>query len=162
MRSLEKTFWRQSIRFVANAAANPTKLKLNSYALHSAKPPITGTNDNITNIPQRSPKIIHARITVKNGAVLFTVSVKDTDIYFKAKRPKTTVVNLQIIYNYCWQSRRRRSTIKITDSLVDVNALSYFIPLFFSHKIYLYLKDEKRMSHEILITKTNNNFFFEI
>ena len=47
------------------------------------------------NIPVLSPVKTKARSTVKIGAELLTVSVKETVTYFKAMSPRKTVVNLK-------------------------------------------------------------------
>ncbi len=94
------------MRLVLRAARNPNRWKLSSYALQSAKPPITGTNELITQNPAVSLRINQVSNTVKNGAELFTVSVKLTEMYFRAISPITTVRNLKPIYSTTTNTRQ--------------------------------------------------------
>lgn len=59
-----------------------------------AKPPTTGINDKLINIPVRFLSTIQLMTTVKNGAADFIVSVKDTATYARLSKDNTTLRNL--------------------------------------------------------------------
>ena len=59
-----------------------------------------GTKDMIVKGPVYSPSITYDIPTVKIGAELFTVSVKDTATNLSATSPRTTVENLQVHIRY--------------------------------------------------------------
>lgn len=56
-----------------------------------ARPDITTIKDRLTRKVVLSPKTIAEMITVNTGAVLFTVSAKETGTYQRAYTPKTRV-----------------------------------------------------------------------
>ena len=60
-----------------------------------AKPDITITSDKLTKRVVFSPKIILEIMTVNTGAVLLTVSAKETGTYQRAYKPSTKVENLK-------------------------------------------------------------------
>jgi hypothetical protein len=64
-----------------------------------ARPDITTTKEQMTRKVVLSPKMIAEMITVKTGAVLLTVSAKETGTYQRAYNPKTKVEYLNQVRN---------------------------------------------------------------
>ena len=66
-------------------------MKESSVAEQSARPPTTGKSDRLTISDVRSPRIIRAKITVKNGADDLIVSVKETATNLRLSKPAIMV-----------------------------------------------------------------------
>eukprot|EP00732_Lithocolla_globosa_P006087 Lithocolla_globosa_v1_NODE_6797_length_1033_cov_7.426380.p2 type:complete len:106 gc:universal NODE_6797_length_1033_cov_7.426380:427-744(+) len=79
------------MELAAHAARKPNLLKLNSFALQSAKPNTIGTRVRFTRKEVLSCNKMKAKTTVKKGAADLTVSVKETATFSKLTRPKKTV-----------------------------------------------------------------------
>jgi len=87
--------------FVPMAAAKPTIVKLNSYAVHSTRPSIIGMRDNCTKMPFFSFRTMYDIKAVKSGAELFIVSTNETATYLNDMRPSRITKNLISAQHEC-------------------------------------------------------------
>ena len=83
-----------SVKLAATAAENPRKSKLISFAEQSPSPTMIGNRLKFVNKFVRSFVKSREIMTVKIGAEDLTVSVKDTAMKFRDRRPRRTVRNL--------------------------------------------------------------------